>query len=303
VWEVAIEGTYSDLDAALVTTGGQVQKQWHLSLGDNGQTRPDVAWNGQLFMAVWQDEPDPGDEDIYGARVLANGLTLDGCSTDSCPGVDDVGIPIAIGPGNQIKPMVTTSSQLFLVAYTDETDPAHPTVRNTAVALNGSSLSTAGYALTEGAGAQTQPAGASNGKTSLYAWTDLAGASSDIHATTIEPRDEQNFFPVPLQPRGINVSTADGNQTDPAVARRLGHFVVVWTDERSGNQDVFASRVGVLGKVLDGAGAGVGVATGVRQQRAAALATSGPKVLVTYQRDVPGAQFGGRDRVFIRIIS
>ena len=302
VWERAIEGTYSDLDAALVTTGGQVQKQWGLSFGDNGQSSPDVAWNGQLFLAVWQDEPDPGDEDIYGARVLSNGLTLDGCSSDSCPAVDDVGLRIAFGSGNQLRPIVTsTSSSMFLVAWTDQADPEHPTVRDTAVALNGWSLEPAGVALTQSPGAQTQPAAASNGKTSLFAWTDLAGATSNILATTMQPGDESNWAPNPLQPNGIKVSTANGNQSDPAVARRLGHFVVAWTDERSGNQDVFAARVGILGKVLDPTG--VGIATGARQQHAPALATSGAKVLVAYQHDVPGAPFGGRDRVFIRIIS
>jgi hypothetical protein len=301
VWENAIEGTFSDLGAAVVTTSGKVQKKWALSSGDNGQTSPDVAWNGQVFLAVWQDEPEPGDQDIYGARVTSNGLTLDGCSSDSCPNVNDVGIPIAVGPGNQTQPIVSASPSLFLVGWTDATDPAKPTVRDTAVALNGSTLDTAGFGLTDGAGAQTQVAGASNRANSLFAWTEMGEASSDIKATTMQPGGEQDFSPEPLHPNGIDVSAASGNQTDPAVVRRRGLFVVAWVDERAGTHDVFASRVTVDGAVLDTAG--VAVATGPRQQRAPALASAGPKVLAAYQRDVPGTQFGGRDRVHIRIIA
>ena len=85
------------------------------------------------------------------------------------------------------------------------------------------------------------------------------------------------------------------------MVRRRGLFVVAWTDERADTQDVFASRVTVDGAVLDSTG--VAIATGPGQQRAPAMASAGPKVLVAYQRDVAGSQFGGRDRVFIRIIS
>jgi hypothetical protein len=297
VWQIDIEGTYSDLGAALVTTAGRVQRQWGLSFGDNGQFAPDVAWNGQLFMAAWQDEPDPEDEDIYGARITSNGLTLDGCSSDSCPSSDDVGIPIALGLGNQIAPRITATAALFQVAYTDQTDPARPEARTAAVALNGFPLDQSGTDLTQGPGAQTYPAAASNGGTALFAWTDTGAGPSDIHATTMKPGSAENYSPQVGQPNGIVVSAAAGAQTAPAIARRSGHFVVAWTDARSGNADIYAARVGVGGAVFDGTG--VAVATGGRQQRAASLASSGPKVLVAYQHDVPS----GGDRVFLRIVS
>jgi hypothetical protein len=304
VWQIDIEGTFSDLGAAMVTTGGRVTKQWGLSFVDNGQTAPDVAWNGRLFLATWQDEPDPDDEDIYGARVTSDGLTLDGCSSDSCPNGDAPGIPIALGPGDQVRPVVTGTSDMFLVSWTDMTDvsdPSDATVRDTAVAVNGLSLDTTGFDLTAGAGTQTDPAVAWNGATALFAWTNRAGTASDIHATTMEPGDEQNYFPVPDQPNGFAVSAAAGDQTTPAVAKRRGSFVAAWTDARAGNRDVYAARVGITGSVLDPAG--VRIATGARQQHDPSLASSGPTVLVAYARDVPAAPFGGRDRVYLRIVT
>ena len=300
VWEDEPEDDYSDLGAALVRANGTVQKRWSIG-GDNSQSHPDVAWNGQLFLAVWQDEPDPSNEDVYGARITADGLTLDGCSSDSCPNGDDTGIPIATNAGNEVLPTVTANTGLFLVAWTDRSDATHPVVRDTAVAVNGSSLDTVGFDLSQNPGNQSQVAAARNGASALFAWADLrSGTSSDVFATTMKPGDEQNYRPTPVPAAGFAVSSASGDQTDPAVARRGGAYVVVWTDTRNGTADLYAARVGVAGAVFDPSG--VAIATGPRNQRAAALATAGQKVLLTYVHDVVGSTFGGRDRVFLRIL-
>lgn len=292
VWQIDIEGTYSDLGAALVGTGGVVKKQWGLSFVDNGQYSPDVAWNGQLFLATWQDEPDPGDEDVYGARVLASGLTLDGCSSDSCPNGDDPGLAIALGAGNQLAPVVTAANGLFLVGWTGDTDPARTTVRHTAVALNGFSLDQTGADITAGPGAQSLPAVAGNGGTVLWAWPDRkAGGSSNVRATLQKPGNESNYVADVTPPGGIAVSAAKGDQTAPAATKRNSHFVVAWSDMRNGNLDVFAARVGIAGAVLDTNG--VAIATGAAAQQAPALASSGAKVLVAYTSG---------DRVALRII-
>ncbi len=215
VWEDEPEDDYSDLGAALVRANGTVQKRSFMG-GDNSQSHPDVAWNGQLFLAVWQDEPDPSNEDVYGARITADGLTLDGCSSDSCPNGDDTGIPIATNAGNEVLPTVTANTGLFLVAWTDRTDATHPVVRDTAVAVNGSSLDTVGFDLSQNPGNQSQVAAARNGASALFAWADLrSGTSSDVFATTMKPGDEQNYQPTPVPTAGFSVSSASGDQTDP----------------------------------------------------------------------------------------
>jgi hypothetical protein len=301
VWEDEPEDDYSDLGVALVRANGTVQKRWWIG-GDNSQSHPDVAWNGQLFLAVWQDEPDPSNEDIYGARVTSDGLTLDGCSSDSCPLGDDTGIPIATNAGDEVLPTVTSNSGLFLVAWTDRTDPSQPIVRDTAVALNGDALYQVGFDLSTNPGNQQQVAAARNGANALYAWADLrSGTTSDIFATTQKPGTDNDYNPTVTPAAGFAVSSAAGDQTDPAVARRSGSYVVVWTDTRSGTADIYAARVGVAGAMFDPTG--VPIATGPRAQRQAALASAGAKVLVTYVHDVLGSTFGGRDRVFVRVLS
>jgi hypothetical protein len=52
---------------------------WRVSgLGDNEQQRPQAAWNGRLFLVVWEDDPTAETLDLSGTRVTAGGLTLDG---------------------------------------------------------------------------------------------------------------------------------------------------------------------------------------------------------------------------------
>ena len=301
VWQTDYEGTYGDIGAAMVDTGGAIRRQWELSLADNGQYTPDVAFNGEMFLAVWQDEPDPIDQDIYGARVLPSGLTLDGCSRGNCHGVD-TGIPIAVGPGIQSHPRVAPAGDLFHVTWTDSQAPGASSVRIGAVAFTGNSLDQAGRPLPAPPGSQSQPAVTWNGHTALFAWTHGSAATSDIRAATV-PVEDSRSWPYPGFPENTDVvliSGAAGAQTGPALARRSGHFVAVWTDARSGNPDVYASRVGVMGAVLDPEG--VSVATGARLQRSPASASSGPVVLVAYTRDAIAPAYGGRDRIFLRVI-
>jgi hypothetical protein len=104
-WEKQIEGTYHDLDAALVAGPGTVRKTWGLSRVDNEQQRPEAAWNGRLFLVVWEDDPTAETLDLYGTRVTACGLTLDGWSSDSCPAGDDPGLLVADGPSEPPPPV------------------------------------------------------------------------------------------------------------------------------------------------------------------------------------------------------
>jgi hypothetical protein len=283
-WEQQIEGTYSDLDAAMVNNAGTITKTWSLSNGDNGQSRPDATWSGQLFLVVWQDEPDADNEDIFGTRVTSDGLTLDGCSSDSCPLGDDVGIPVLYDPtADQRDPAVTSGNGLFLVSFADNNAATPPDIGSNAVALQGSPLATASTPLSQAAGSQTTPATARNGETVLTSWSDTrSGPAANIYATRTRPLDDQNYNPFPLDPNGIAVSTAAGQQTLPSVTTRGTGFLVSWADTRSGNSDIFASRVGPGGAVFNPGG--IAIAATAQAETEPSSATGGGKQLVAYQR-------------------
>jgi len=284
VWEQQQEGTYSDLDAAMVTNTATITKAWDISDGDNGQSRPDATWSGQLFLVVWQDEPDADNEDIYGTRVTQGGLTLDGCSSDSCPNVNDVGIEVLYDPiADQLDPVVAPGDDIFLAAFADK-DAATPSdIGSNAVALQGSALDTVSTPLSQAAGSQTTPAIARNGETVLTVWSDTrSGAAANIYGTRTRPLDDQNYNPLPLDPNGIPVSTAAGQQTLPSVTTRGTGFLVSWADTRSGNADIYATRMGPGGGVFNPGG--VVVAATAQAETEPASATGGGKQLIAYQR-------------------
>lgn len=302
-WEQEPEGTYDDLGDALVGNGGAVLKQSFLSRVDNQQSNPAAAWNGKLFLAVWEDQPDVTDQEIYGARITRDGLVLDGCSGDSCPNGDDPGITIEAAPGDQTLPAVAANDQYFVVPWTD-TNVATPTdITDTGVATNAEVLGFGStFSISHAAGAQSEPSIARTGDTFLIAWTDRrSGSVPNIFATLIQPGTEDDFNSTPLSPNGVAVSTAAGSQSGPSVARRGTGYVVVWTDARRGGLDVFGARVNASGTVVDTGGVPI-AATARAESDPAAVAGSGNQ-LVAYTRVAPAAPFNGVTRVFFRVLN
>jgi hypothetical protein len=301
-WEERPQETYTDLGAAIVDDAGTVRRRWYLSRVDNGQSNPDVAWGGQLFLATWEDEPDPEDQDVYGARVLPSGLTLDGCSSDACHNGDDPGITIGLSVGtDQLTPAVIWTGTKFATVWADANATTPTDIRTNAVAVNADTFFEEGFVVSDAAGSQSEPAIGRSGDILLVAWTDTRSGNADIRFTRLNPGAQDEYAPTPMPPQGTAMFGGGGEQTQPAVARRGTGFVVAWTDASSGNNNVVAARVGIGGTVLDPVR--VQVAAGPRNQRGASIADGGGVQLVAYQRDVPASPFDGRDRVFFSVLS
>jgi large repetitive protein len=303
MWEREPEGTYDDLDAAMVTNAGVVQRHWGLSFVDNQQSLPVAAWNGKLFQAVWEDQPDAVQEDIFGARVTRDAVTLDGCSSDSCPNGDDPGIAISVGPMDETAPAVAANDQYSVAVWTDANSATATDISASGVATNGDILAFGTkYTISGAAGAQSEASIARTGDTFLIAWTDRrSGSVPNIYSTLIRPGTESDFNATPLSPNGVAVSTAAGSQSAPSVARRGTGYVVAWTDTRNGGSDVFAARVNAAGVVVDQAG--VPIAASARPESAPAAVAGSGNQLIAYQRPVPAAPFNGSQRVFFRLLN
>jgi hypothetical protein len=303
MWEREPEGTYDDLDAALVTNAGVVQRHWGLTFVDNQQSDPVAAWNGKLFQAVWEDQPDATQEDIFGARVTRDALTLDGCSSDSCPNGDDPGIAISVGPMDETAPAVAANDQYSVAVWTDANSATETDISASGVATNGDVLAFGfRFTISDAAGAQSEASIARTGDTFLIAWTDRrSGSVPNIYSTLIRPGSESDFNATPLSPNGVAVSTAAGSQSAPSVARRGTGYVVAWTDTRNGGSDVFAARVNSSGTVVDQSG--VPIAASARPEAAPAAVAGSGNQLIAYQRTVLAAPFNGSQRVFFKLLS
>lgn len=104
-------------------------------------------------------------------------------------------------------------------------------------------ISTAAYA-------QRAPAIASNGEFWLVTWYDYraGGTYPDIYGARVSSAGAL------IDPVGIAISTGSLTQSWPAVASDGNDFMVVWVDTRSGNPDIYGTRVGASGFVHSSSG-------------------------------------------------
>ena len=85
-----------------------------------------------------------------------------------------------------------------------------------------------------------------------------------------------------LDPLGIPISTAGGDQRDPRVVANGSQFLVVWDDSRGANLEVYAARVDGNGTVLDPSG--IDVSGGAASdQELPAVAWNGSHDLVAWE--------------------
>jgi len=77
----------------------------------------------------------------------------------------------------------------------------------------------------------------------IVAWQDRrSGTSYDIYAQRIDASGAPQWTA-----NGVPVSTAVGNQTTPAIVSSGGRAIVTWSDDRSGDADIYAQLVDVNG--------------------------------------------------------
>jgi BACON domain-containing protein/all-beta uncharacterized protein len=250
-----------------------------LAAGTPTAMNPAVAFNGSLFLAVWEDSGN-----VYGRRVRPDGTVLDSA-------------PLVIMAGN--RPDVAALGDTFLVvADNAPVDPnyrfvfatrvassgavsapaqlsnnfalsarvamlgtrwlvvweIHPTHDNATSVIQGAFVNPDGtpwgaFVVSSGTYDET-PALASSDSEALIAWAD-----SDIFGRRI--LSDGTLLDTAS---GIIISNASGDQFGPAVAWDGSEFVLDWLDQRNDpypNQvrgDIYGARVDANGGVLDPGG-------------------------------------------------
>lgn len=298
VYEHAPEGTYTDLDAAIVGANGTlVRPEWRFRSIDNDQVDPAIAWNGSRFLVTWQDGPDPTDADIFAARAFADGRSFDGCSFESCldDEVDWPGIPIyatlgAVADSNQTSPVVAaTNDAQFHLAWQDTETTTKSDIRGTRFRL-GAVVDDPPYTVSGASADQTEPAIAANGGALLTAWTDRRGGGG---------RDIWGDVGIAGAGADFRISGATGAQYEPAVTSRGTGFLVAWTDTRNGNADIYTSRVTATGVVSEPAGVAASRAA-VAETQPALASGSGNRQLLVYTK---ANATGDSSRIMLRLIA
>ncbi len=234
-----------------------------------------LAHGSSNFLVVWEDGRFR-ERDVCGARVGPDGVVL-----------DTAGILISGPPWEQCAPAVGSDGTDFLVVWQDWRNSSYD-IYCARVSQTGTVLDTAGVAVCTSSGEKVTPAMTYNGTDYLVLWQAQSVGIRDIYGARI------NRQGVVLDPDGFIVSTAAGDEEQPAAASDGDIFLVVWADRRNGERDIYGARVTATGTVLDTAGIEICTAPGA--QNYPAVEYDGADFLVVWQderngeRDIYGAR-------------
>src|SRR5262245_2986314 len=94
-------------------------------------------------------------------------------------------------------------------------------------------------------GSEDVPALAFGGTNYFVVWMDTRSGSLDLYGARVSSAGSV------LDPFGILISASIGVHDRPAVAFDGTNYLVAWTDNRSGGDDIYAARITPAGVVLD----------------------------------------------------
>src|SRR6185436_20113228 len=172
----------------------------------------------------------------------------------------EVEAPLSAG-ANSDYPDVTWNGSAFVVLYGNGTPGQSMGFAASKVDPVDAKRSRPGVHVVSGAIGRARIA--SNGPEHLEVWAE----AGDIKAVRL---DSSGTLTVGTP---FVVSSASGDQSEPAVAGNGSEFLVTWTDTRSGNADVFGARVDASGVVYDPNG--IPIFVGADEQSAPSVAWDG----------------------------
>ncbi|HEX5750905.1 MAG TPA: hypothetical protein VFZ09_32065 [Archangium sp.] len=224
---------------------------------------PAVAYDGRQFLVVWQ-----GQRTLYLVRVNRDGTV----EPPVLPLADIFGSPAP-------APAIACGWRKCLVAWPDFADPR--TIRGVLLETDDHGLGTREILIASPA-PSIAPFGISAAwghDRFLVAWSAARAGSQKIIAARVKTDGTV------LDPEGLLLSDAPGEQTRPDVVATKQGFVVAWTDTRRDNPDIFGTLVKANGSVPDSDG--FPIATSADTDFLAALSYDGSRVLASWTQSSP----------------
>jgi MYXO-CTERM domain-containing protein len=263
VWSDERTGSASsDIAGARISSAGVLLDVVAIGISSAAgrQSEPSLTWNGTTHFVTWRDHR-AGNSDVYAARVTAAGTVL-----------DPAGLPVHVGANDQVSPRVAFDGTNHLVAWvgTESIDAVRVSATGTVLDASPITVSTA-------ANEQLSPSAAWGGSSYLVVWSDRRSPtdSADIYGVRLSATGTV------LDPTGIAISTAVGQQVQPALAWDGTSFFVVWGDQRGAHANIYGARVSSSGTVLDPTG--IPIDTTPAAQRVASVAWNGSHHLVIWE--------------------
>jgi probable HAF family extracellular repeat protein len=313
VFKSEVSGTSRILAQRIDASGNELDPEpTAIASGPGNLTNPSVAWNGSVFLVVWQDSSANGSRgQVYGRRLLPDGTLPDGGPIAVMPGLrpdvaalgptflvvaDDaptnphlravfstrvtsgavvLDAPTPIGPSFDGSARVAALGARWLVVW-----ESHPSHDDPAAAIMGEFVGPDGRA--------TSPFFVSDGGYDYTPHLAVAGGSALVVWA------EGDIFGRPIladgtllgAASGIVISNAPNGQFDPAVSWDGAQYVVDWIDQRNDTYpaqprgDIYGARIDAGGNLLDPVG--FAVANSPLPEETPTVAATGGRAIFAY---------------------
>ncbi len=216
-WQDRRTGAYNVFFSTIDAAGQKQIPDSELTFQGSFSVNPDIAYNGQQFLVVWQDDRD-GAFNVYGQRVNVDGTTdgpnialttatssLDNESPRIAPGLGGVGVTWSFG--DSLQHFVD-----FQIFSTDLTTPVTPFIN-----------------VTDGTTEAVYPVVVWNHDWYVVAWYDESASPKGIWAAAYGPDGTQIVAPRPVSHPGAFHSRYP-------FLRALGDWILmVYSDDRDQN--------------------------------------------------------------------
>jgi MYXO-CTERM domain-containing protein len=248
-----------------------------VSAAANDQTNPAIAYNGAIYLAVWEDARPGSFTELYATRLSPAGDAL-----------DPQGILVSSRPQTKHTPAVASDGVDFLVAWEDgyHISTTFSDLYATLVTAGGAVSPSQGVPVHAGDLDEHVPAIAFDGANYLVVYQE-GSIHADLRAARVSPTGivlDPNGFPI------ANSSSSSADQGPPAVAFDGTNYLVVWAGSQVVNYDIWGARVTPAGSVLDVSGFNITAAPGTNEARPAIASAGGSSLLVYEQSgDILGA--------------
>jgi hypothetical protein len=288
VWDDWRSGAM-DIYAARVTASGAIPAgdpadgRLIVSAVDN-QANPSIVFDGTQYLVVWEDNREGSSisfvDDIY-AMFLG---------TDGVPFGQANGYKIYDSANRAQNPDVAFNGTRFLVVLEDKPGLADDKeIMGVLLNANGTVASTSAISTQDSDQLTPSVSASREGDSDLdfvVSWVDArnsATSGNDIYSKTVSSSGVLN----PDSPLlATLVSSAANQNKNPAIASDGVNFLIVWSDDRGGNFDIYGARVSANGEIGDPYGQGLVV--GIGDQTNPALAYGSEGYFLVYQDSSSG---------------
>ena len=201
--------------------GGNFSRTYNLARNNGTSIDPEIIAAGENLYAVWTDNS-TGNGDIYFKRIEDNGGNFSRTYN------------LARNNGTSIDPEIIAAGENLYAVWTDNST-GNGDIYFKRIEDNGGNFSRT-YNLARNNGTSIDPEIIAAGENLYAVWTDNSTGNGDIYFKRIEDNGG-NFS------RTYNLARNNGTSIDPEIIAAGENLYAVWTDNSTGNGDIYFKRI------------------------------------------------------------